>query len=271
MKVANKVFVVTGGGSGMGRQLTLMLLDRGAKVAACDINEDSLKETAQLAGENASNLSSHIVNVADRTRVEAFPEEVIAAHGAVDGIINNAGIIQPFIPVAELDYGHIERIININFYGTLYMVKSFLPYLLKRPEGYVANISSMGGFLPVPGQTFYGASKAAVKLLTEGLHSELMGTNVHVSCIFPGAVDTNITKNSGVETPGGEEAAKNAENSSMKPLPADQAAAIMIDGIEKNKYHIFVGKDSSFLNKFWRLAPERAARFIQKKMAELLK
>lgn len=266
MKVQGKVWVVTGGGSGMGRELTLLLLKRGAKVATLDINENSLAETVKLAGNLGENLSTHVLNITDKEKVHAFPEEVIKIHGGVDGIINNAGIIQPFIKVNELEYDVIERIININFYGTLYMVKAFLPHLLKRGEGHIANISSMGGFLPVPGQTFYGASKAGVKLLTEGLHSELMETNVHVSCIFPGAIDTNITVNSGVETPGH----GNADESKFKPLPAPEAARIMIEGIEKNKYHIFVGKDSSFMNKLWRLAPERAAKMIYSKMKALL-
>ena len=81
------------------------------------------------------------------------------------------------------------------------MTKSFLPHLLKRPEAHIVNVSSMGGFLPVPGQTIYGASKAAVKLLTKGLHSELPGMNVKVTIIFPGAVNTNMTKNSELNNP----------------------------------------------------------------------
>ncbi|MEK3683510.1 SDR family NAD(P)-dependent oxidoreductase [Paenibacillus sp. FSL R10-2736] len=121
----------------------------------------------------------------------ALPEQVIDQHGKVDGIINNAGIIHPFLKVNELEYDKIKLVMDINFYGTLYMVKSFLPYLLKRPVAHIANVSSMGGFLPVPGQTIYGASKAAVKLLTEGLRAELKDTNVKVTLVFPGGVSTN--------------------------------------------------------------------------------
>ncbi|WP_252629481.1 SDR family oxidoreductase, partial [Enterobacter sp. JH539] len=90
--------------------------------------------------------------------------------------INNAGIIQPFVKIDQLGYEVVERVFNVNFYGTLYMTKTFLPHLLTRPEAHIVNVSSMGGFLPVPGQTIYGASKAAVKLFTEGLHSELADT-----------------------------------------------------------------------------------------------
>ncbi|MFA7529726.1 MAG: SDR family oxidoreductase, partial [Bacilli bacterium] len=181
MLVKNKVIAVTGGGNGIGREIALLLLEKGAKVAAIDINKDYLDQTAELAGEKNGNLSLHVIDITDREAVEALPEAIIAKHGAVDGVINNAGVIQPFVKVADLDYKKIEFVMNVNFYGTIYMVKSFLPYLLKRPEAHIVNVSSMGGYLPVPGQSVYGASKAAVKLLTEGLYAELKDTNVKVT------------------------------------------------------------------------------------------
>jgi NAD(P)-dependent dehydrogenase (short-subunit alcohol dehydrogenase family) len=153
MKVANKVFVVTGGGNGIGRQVVLALVHRGARVAAVDISEAGLKETVNLAGGLGSKISTHMLNITDQKAVEAFPEQVIAAHGSVDGLINVAGIIQPFVKVVDLTYDQIDRVMNVNFYGMLYMTKTFLPFLLKRPEAHIANVSSMGGFLPVPGQT----------------------------------------------------------------------------------------------------------------------
>jgi short-subunit dehydrogenase len=103
------------------------------------------------------------------------------------------------VKIKDLDYAAIERVFAVNWWGTLYVTKTFLPLLLARSEGHIVNVSSMGGLLPVPGQTIYGALKAAVKLFTEGLHSECAGTNVHVTVVFPGAVATNITANSGVE------------------------------------------------------------------------
>ena len=266
MKVQDKVIVVTGGGSGMGRELALLLLRKGAKVAIADINEAGMQETAELAGENKNRLSTHQLNIMDKDAVYALPKAVIETHGSVDGIINNAGIIQPFIHVNDLEYDLIERIFNVNFYGAVYMVKAFLPYLLDRPEAHIANVSSMGGFIPVPGQTMYGASKAAVKLLTEGLYAELKDTNVKVTLIYPGAVNTNITGNSGVET----HSNADAENSSIKPLDPSEAARIMIEAIEKDKYHVMVGKDASFLNLFYRFFPDRATNFIAKKMKSLL-
>jgi short-subunit dehydrogenase len=99
-----------------------------------------------------------------------------------------------------LPYDAIERVLNVNLYGVIYMTKAFLPHLLTRPEAHIVNVSSMGGFFPVPGQSLYGASKAAVKLLTEGLYSELIDTNVRVTAVFPGAIATNISQNSGLRS-----------------------------------------------------------------------
>lgn len=268
MKAQGKVFVVTGGGSGIGRELVLLLLARGASVAAVDLNPTTLDETNQLAGDKKDKLSTHVLNVTDRAGVEALPEQVIARHGAVDAIINNAGIIQPFVRINDLDYEAIERVMHVNFYGVVYMTKTFLTFLLKRPEAHIINVSSMGGFLPVPGQTIYGASKAAVKLFTEGLNSELANTNVRVTVVFPGATDSNISANSGVEMM--QNADTLAADSSFKPLPAPEAARIIVDGIEKDAYQVFVGKDSKSMNFLTRLNPENAARMIYRKMESLL-
>ena len=139
------------------------------------------------------------MNITDKAAVAALPAAVIDRFGAVDGLVHCAGIIQPFVRLKDLDDAAIERVFDVNWWGTLYLTRAFLPVLLERPEGHIVNVSSMGGFLPVPGQTIYGASKAAVKLLTEGLHAECRGTRVHVTVVFPGAVATNITTNSGVD------------------------------------------------------------------------
>ena len=244
----------------------LELLRRGARVASVDLSAEGLAETTELAGEMRSRLSSHQLNITDLPAVEALPEAVIAAHGAVDGIINNAGIIQRFIPFKDLTIAEIERVMNINYYGAIYMTKVFLPHLLKRPEAHIVNIASMGGFLPVPGQTIYGSSKAAIKLFTEGLHSELMDTNVHVTVVFPGATATNITVNSGLMT---KEEQANLK-SGHKMTPADTAARIIIDAMEKNKYRQMVGQDAKMMDIYYRLMPEKAANLIYKSMKNLV-
>lgn len=267
MKFQNKVFVVTGGGNGMGRELTLGLLSRGARVAAVDIRRASLEETAELAKAD-ERLATFVDDITDRQGVGTLPDRVIAAHGAVDGLINNAGIIQPFIRVNDLDYDTIDRVMNVNFYGTIHMVKAFLPYLLERPEACIANVSSMGGFLPVPGQTIYGASKAAVKLFSEGLYAELLDTNVGVSVIMPGAVTTGIADNSGVPMP--DMSPEEMEKAASRGTSPEDAARIMLDGIESGRLHIYVGRDSRLMNIASRVAPRRATHMISRQMKDLL-
>ena len=266
MNVNGKVFVVTGGGNGIGREVVLLLLKKGSHVAAVDIKAEALIETARLAGNPKQGLTTHILNITDKTAVEALPQAVVAAHGAVDGLVNVAGIIQKFVRFKDLDFTEIERVMDINFWGTLYMVKAFLPYLLKRPVANITNVSSMGGFLPVPGQTIYGASKAAVKLFTEGLHSEMMDTPVHVTTVFPGAIGTNIAANSGVTTPAG----VSMENSPIKMTAPSVAGEMIVNGIEQDKFHVFIGSDSKMMDFLCRLMPEKAASIIYKQMKSLL-
>lgn len=265
MKLEAKVLVVTGGGNGIGRKVVLEALRRGARVAAVDIRQESLDGTAALAGAG-ERLACFAVDITDRAATEGLPGEVAAALGAVDGLINVAGIIQPFVKLNELDYEVIERVIDVNLYGTIHMVKAFLPVLLTRPEAHIANVSSMGGFLPVPGQTIYGASKAGVKLLTEGLYAELLDTNVGVSVVFPGAVATEITTNSGVEVPNMDD----IDQSKVRTTAPDEAARIILDGIEAGDFHIFVGRDAKTMNLLTKVAPRRATHLIYKQMKDLL-
>jgi NADP-dependent 3-hydroxy acid dehydrogenase YdfG len=265
MKVRSKVIVITGAGSGIGRELTLHLLSKGASIAGVDVNPTAIEETSSLAGKLSTQLQRFVVNVADRSAVEALPTDIIGRFGSVDCIINNAGIIQPFTKLNDLDYSIIERVFNVNLFGTLFMTKAFLPHLLLRPEAHIVNLSSMGGFLPVPGQTIYCAAKAAVKLMSEGLASELLGTNVRVTVVFPGAVATNIRGNSGVQTP-----SKGESSGSINALSPMKAAKIIVRGIEQNAHTVFVGRDAMLMDKLHRLSPNFAARVIAKKMGGLL-
>jgi short-subunit dehydrogenase len=261
MKVYKKVIVVTGAGGGIGRELVGQLLEKGAKVAAI-IHKSGLEEIKSLATVYGDNISTHIANIAIRADVEKLPEEIIAVHGCIDGIINNAGIIQPFYSVNDLEYEQIQRVIDVNFYGTLYMCKSFLPHLLGRPEAHITNVSSMGGFLPVPLQSIYCASKAAVKMFTEGLHLELRNTNVGVTVVFPGGVDTNLVRNAGIELEG-------VDNHSYKLLSPNEAAAIIIKGIENKKYQVLAGNDAKIMDFLYRLNPKKATDIIAKKIKTL--
>jgi NAD(P)-dependent dehydrogenase (short-subunit alcohol dehydrogenase family) len=249
----------------MGRELVLELLRRGGRVAAVDIRENALHDLSDLAGAG-ERLSTHVVDITDREATAALPRQVVAAHGTVDGLINNAGIIQPFVPVDELEDGAIDKVLDVNLMGTINMVRAFLPLLRERPEAHVANVSSMGGFFPFPGQTIYGASKAAVKLFTEGLYAELLDTPVSVSVIMPGAVRTEISEHSGVAVAG----TADADASRMPITQPDAAARIMADGIERDRFHIYVGRDALLMSIAIKIAPRLATGFIQKQMKGLV-
>ena len=266
MKVQGKVIVVTGAGSGMGRELTLELARRGAMVAAVDMREETLKETKQLADAIGARISTHILDVSDLAAVARLPASVSKEIGEADALINNAGIIQPFVKVNELTMEQAKKVMDVNFYGPLALVKAFLPGLLKRPEAHILNVSSMGAYAPVPGQSVYGASKAAIKLLTEGLHSELRQTQVGVTIVFPGAIATNIAANSGMNMD-----VSDADASKFKTTAAPLAAKLMVDAIENNKPRVCIGSDAKLMDFLTRLNPVFAAELIFNQMKSLLK
>ena len=131
MKFSNKVLVVTGGGNGIGREIVLQLLNQGAFVVAVDLNEKALKELKELAKNHAKRLSTYVLDVTNKEAVFALPKKVLTKHKKIDGIFNVAGIIQPFVTINELNFEEIDRVFNVNFSGPLYMIKAFLPHLLK--------------------------------------------------------------------------------------------------------------------------------------------
>lgn len=267
MKAEGKVFVVTGASGGIGQEIVKLLIKRGGKVAAVDINQNELEIFKDKLKKSENEVRTYQADITNKSLVESLPEKVRAELGEPDGLINAAGIIQPFVMVSEIDYERVFRVMDVNFYGTLYMTKTFLPYLLKRPEAHIVNISSMGGFLPVPGQAIYGASKAAVKLLTESLYAELKDTKVKVTVVFPGATETKIAEHSGVEVSQGSK----EEASKIPMMKPDEVARIIVDGMEKDKFQIFTGSDSNMMNILYRLNPKFAVDMITKRMSSLLK
>jgi short-subunit dehydrogenase len=272
MQITGKVFAVTGGGNGIGREVALGLLARGARVAALDLNEEGLAETVRLAGNQSDRISTHVVNITDRKAVAKLPAAIIKEHGQIDGLLNIAGIIQKFVKINELEWYQIERVIDVNLYGTLNTIKTFLPELLTRPEAAIVNVSSMGAYAPVPGQSLYGATKAAVAQLSRGLHSELIGTNVAVTGVFPGGIGTNIAVNSGIMTAADMEAmaAKSGDSKPRKTTAPVEAGRQIIDAVEKGSYEIFIGSDARIMSRLSRLNPKTAAGLIYKQMKDLL-
>lgn len=265
MKLANKVVVVTGGGSGLGRELVRQLVDRGARVAAVDISAEGLQET--IATLEPRHAASFVGSVADREFMQALPLQVIERFGSVDGLINNAGLIHPFQRFHELEWSAIDRVLDVNLKGTMHSMHAFLPHLLSRPEAHVLNVASIGGVVVVPGQTVYSASKAALKLLTEGIHFELLDTNVRVSLALPGAMATNIVGNSGIPIP---TSAFSEKIQKFKGLSAVKAATRVLDGMEANAYHIYVGPDAKLMGALHRFSPRGTANLVAKQLRALL-
>ena len=258
MQLKNKNVIVTGAASGVGKELTKQLLKKGCKVAGLDINQENLRILEEELNDN--NLKTYVVDMGSKESIHNFEKEYHNNYHDVDVIINNAGIIQPFIKAGELDDETINRVMNINFFGPVNLIKTFYNDLIKdKKEQYIVNVSSMGGFFPFPGQTIYGASKAALKIYTEGLYAELRNTNVKTMIVLPGAIDTNITQNSNVEM-------KNTDSSNYKMLSASKAAEQIITGMEKDKFKLFLGSDSKFLKILYKLNSKWAINYINKKM-----
>ncbi|MBE7325479.1 SDR family NAD(P)-dependent oxidoreductase [Nocardioides sp. Y6] len=266
MEITGKVVVVTGGGNGIGREVVLELLRRGARVAAVDLRPEALEATVALASAG-ERLTTHAVDVSDRAGVEALAADVLAAHGHVDAVANVAGIIQKFVPFHDLDLPQMEKVLDVNFWGVVHVTKAFLPHLLARPEASLVNVSSMGALVPVPGQSLYGASKAAVKLLTEGLQAELRDTSVAVTVVFPGAVGTGIADHSGASLPGRDSSTSAA---AARMTSAPDAARQVVDAMAAGTPRLRIGSDAKMLDRLSRLAPTRAIELVARKMADLL-
>ena len=265
MDISGKVFVVTGAGNGIGREVAVELLRRGASVAGLDIKPAWLTETKKLAGAAGERFLAVKVDLSSRRSIATVPKKVRATFGPPDGIVNVAGIIQPFVRVKDLADADIDRVMAVNFSGPLTLIRAFLPDLLARPEASITNVSSMGSYAPVPGQTVYGASKAALNLLSEGLRSELRETNVTVTVAYPGAIGTNIAKNSGLDMPTGE-----SDAPERTVVPADEAGRQIVDAIAQGRRRILIGSDATTM--WWanRVSPDLAGNLIYQGMKDLL-
>jgi len=266
---AGKVAVVTGGGSGMGRELVRQLAAGGCSVAACDLNADSLAETRELAlGEAAGSVlvTAHQCDVSDEGAVLRFRDEALAAHRAdhVDLIFANAAIGGggSFINDPREQW---ERVFAVNWWGVYYTARAFLPLLIASPEGVLVNTSSVNGFWaslgPAWPHTAYSTAKFAVKGFTESLIEDLRTNAPHVRAVLvmPGYIATNIVGNSmrafGV-TDSAEIEKANAGWRDGAPTTAAEAAAVILDGVRSGAWRILVGADAHKLDEFVRGNPE---------------
>ena len=256
----NKVAAITGAASGMGRTLALELARRGCHLALSDVNETGLAETAQMAGKLGVKVTTAKVNVANRDEMVAWADQVVADHGKVNLIFNNAGVaLGAFLETVKPE--DFQWIMGINFWGVVWGTQAFLPHLKKSGEGHIVNTSSLFGLLASPTQGTYNSSKFAVRGFTEALRQELDLENCGVSAtsVHPGGIRTNIAMAAKMDhsmdqaTGGQAEAARSRFDKMLNVTTAESAALQILRAVEGNKRRVLVGPDAKLLDFFVRL------------------
>lgn len=250
---ADKVAVITGAGSGIGRALALDLAGRGARLALSDVNEDGVAATAASCLAVGAKVEHQVLDVADRAAFDAYASQVVDAHPRVDLLVNNAGVSLTG-PVLALELDDIEWIMSINFWGVVHGTKAFLPHMVNARSGHVVNISSIFGVVAVPGQAAYNASKFAVRGFTEALRQEMLNarTGVAVSCVHPGGIRTNIARGGRFAAGVDAKATGDLFDRIARTTP-EVAAATILRGVEKDRARIFIGPDAFAIDGMQRL------------------
>jgi short-subunit dehydrogenase len=257
MNVRNRTAVVTGAASGIGRAIAISLARRGCHLALADIDEVQLAYTAERVASPGIRISYHQLDVANRQAVASFPVTVIANHGSVDLLVNNAGVALggTFDQVSETDF---EWLFEINFWGVVRMTRAFLPYLRASDDARLVNLSSLFGLISLPGQTAYSASKFAVRGFSQSIGHELARSSVGVTVVHPGGVATAIARNARVPRglmSAAEEAQRRHAVEKLLRMPAEMAGEIIVQGIERRKSRVLVGMDAKIAAFIERLVP----------------
>jgi NAD(P)-dependent dehydrogenase (short-subunit alcohol dehydrogenase family) len=257
----DKVVVITGAGSGIGRALAIQAARQGARIALSDVDDVGLAETARLSG--ARTVRTDRLDVRDRPAVAAYAASVAAEFGTVNVVINNAGVALTG-NISDISYADFEWIIDTDFWGVVHGTKEFLPYLITSGDGHIVNISSLFGLLSIPGQSAYNAAKFAVRGFTEALRQEMLvaGHPVTVSCVHPGGIKTAIARNARASE--GEDKAVLAEffDRKLARMSADDAARVILRGMARRRPKIVVGLDARVLDLFVKVLGARYQRIL---------
>ncbi len=251
----NKVAAITGAASGMGRTLAVQLAEQGCHLALSDVNEKGLAETAALAGKHGVKVTTHKLNVADREAMNAWAEQVVADHGKVNLIFNNAGVALGAL-IESVKPTDFEWIMGINFWGVVWGTQAFLPHLKKSGDGHIINTSSLFGLLSLPTQGTYNSTKFAVRGFTESLRQELDidKCGVSATCVHPGGIRTNIARDARLDpamagkTGGSVEKARDRFDKLLNTTTAESAARQILHAVKSNKRRVLVGPDAKFLD-----------------------
>lgn len=277
---SNHVAAITGAGSGMGRALALHLATMGCHVALADINEEQLAQTQELLVGYDVEVTTTVLDVADKTAVDAWADSVMAAHGKVNFIFNNAGIAM-YSTVEGSSIDELEWVMDINFWGVVYGTKAFLPLIKNSVKqsatnanavfsednkalenGHIINISSLFGLIAQPSQSAYNASKFAVRGFTESLRQELdiQRCGVSATCIHPGGIKTNIANNArgndSLSALGMRTGSKAIENfNKFLRFDANDAALIILQAAASGQRRCLIGNDAKMMDVVQRIFP----------------
>jgi short-subunit dehydrogenase len=253
-----RVAAITGAGSGIGRALAQELAHRGAHLALSDIDEVGLAETVTLCEGTGVKVTSQRLDVAERDAVREWADQVVADHGKVNLIFNNAGVALA-AAIEDMSYEDFEWLMNINFWGVIHGTAAFLPHLKAAGEGHVVNISSVFGLISVPSQSAYNAAKFAVRGFTDALRMELDIARCGVSSttVHPGGIKTNIARNARMDesatafTGGAERARKNFDKVAM--TSPEKAARQILAAVQNNRRRALIGPDAKAIDLVSRL------------------
>ena len=263
----NKVVVITGGSEGIGKALVTLYLDAGAKVATCGRNFDKLY---QLQSANSGKpLVIHTADVSKEQDCINFIQVVVKQFGTIDILINNAGVSMRSL-VEDASFDAIRKVMDINFWGTVYCTKLAMPYILKN-NGTIVGVSSIAGFRGLPGRSGYSASKYAVNGWLESLRTELLDSGTNVMWVCPGFTTSNI-RNAALNKTGESQGESPMDEGKM--MTSEECALHIIKAIEKRKRTIvltFTGKRAVFMNRFFPALADKLVRKFFFKNGQLVK
>ncbi|MFD4326709.1 SDR family NAD(P)-dependent oxidoreductase [Nocardioides sp. NPDC058538] len=255
----DKVVVLTGASSGIGRALAVNLAGRGARLALSDVNEAGLAETVELAKQaGAREIKEDRLDVADREAFKTYAEGVISHFGQVNVVINNAGVALSG-RVNDLDWEDIDWIMGIDWWGVVHGTKLFLPALIESGDAHIVNISSLFGLVSMPDQAFYNAAKYAVRGFTEALREEMLidGHNVGVTSVHPGGIKTAVARSARVSAKDDQAATAKFFDEKLAKMEPARAAEIIVKGIEKKQARVLVGLDAHVIHNFGKFTGSR--------------